>query len=414
MSLRLRWRIFRSSAIAALPVILALAGLSIPGHFSESKVHAQTGLGGPLPGITSLESTIFTGGQHVFVKLWDPLHGLGPVFTQHGCASCHSQPVPGGNSLQFATLFGKTNLDGSFNPLTEEGGPLLQQLSITKFQPSCVLNGEQVPLDATIVAKHQTPPAFGVGLINSIDDSSILANAVDMGEGIHGTANMVPDENGVVHVGHFGRKAQFVDLIQLTSQAVTHDLGVTNPLVPNEDLPQGQPIPQGCAVAAEPNDATGSQVMATFHYLEYLAPSTPGIGNANGQALFTTIGCAKCHTPSYTTNPMVSVPLDFNGNSITSKALSSQTVTLYSDLLLHDMGPGLADNIPSGQATGSQWKTTPLWGLSLRSSYLHDGRTTNLTTAIKDHGGEASIVIQNFSALSSSDQADLLTFLKSL
>jgi CxxC motif-containing protein (DUF1111 family) len=251
-------------------------------------------------------------------------------------------------------------------------------------------------------------------LINSINDNAILANAVDMGDGIHGTANMVSDEHGVVHVGHFGRKAQFVDLIQVASQAFTHDLGITNPLVPNEDLPQGQPIPPGCAVAAEPNDADGSQMMAAFHYLEYLAPSTPGAGNSNGQAVFTSIGCAKCHIPSYTTDPMVTVALDLNGNTILSKALSNQTVTLYSDLLLHDMGPGLADNIPLGQATGSQWKTTPLWGLSLRTAYLHDGRTTDLTSAIQAHAGEASIVIQNFNALSPSDQADLLTFLKSL
>lgn len=394
-------------------VLLAVSFFLIPSGIGVSSVDAQSSVGGPLPNLSSLESTLFTAGHHVFVKLWDSDHGLGPVFTEHGCASCHSGPAPGGSSPVSVTLFGKLNSDGSFNPLTNEGGMLLQPFSITKFQPTCQLAGERVPSDATIVAKHVTPAAFGSGLINSITDDSISANAVDKGMGIHGMTNMVLDENGVLHVGHFGRKAQFADLLQTTSEAMTHDIGITTPLLPNEDLPQGQPVPSGC-MAPEPNDFDGTQVVATFHFVEYLAPVTPGVPNPNGQALFTSIGCALCHLPSYTTPDKVVVPLDLQGHTITSKPLSLQTVNLYSDLLLHDMGPGLADNISIGQATGSQFRTIPLWGLSRRSQYLHDGRTTDLTTAIKDHGGEATMVIQNFNALSSQDQADLLSFLKSL
>lgn len=394
-------------------VLVAIACCLIPGNLGVSHVNAQSAVGGPLPNITSLESTLFTSGHLIFTKLWDPVHGLGPVFTQHGCVECHSSPAPGGSSPIAATLFGALNSDGSFNPLTAEGGIVLQPFSITKFQPSCQLPGEAIPGNATIVAQHLTPPVYGAGLINSITDDAISANAIDKGMGVHGMTNMVPDENGVLHVGHFGRKAQFADLLQTTSQAMVHDLGITSPLVPDEDLPQGQPIPQGCT-ASEPNDSDGSQVVAAFHFVEYLAPVTPGTPNSNGQALFTSVGCVLCHLTSYTTASQVVVPLDLNGNTITSKALSSQTVNLYSDLLLHDMGPGLADNISLGQATGTQWRTTPLWGLSRRSEYLHDGRTKDFTTAIQDHGGEATTVIQNFSALSSQDQADLLSFLKSL
>jgi CxxC motif-containing protein (DUF1111 family) len=392
--------------------LLAVGAISLSGRFPHAK--AQSTLGGPLPNLTTVETALFTSGQRNFFKLWDPIHGLGPVFTNTACTNCHSLPVPGGNSPQKITLFGTTNVDGSFNPLTNEGGPLLQPASISKFQPGCTLTGETVPGDATIVAQRLSPPTFGAGLINSIDENSILANAVDKGLGIHGTAGMVLDENGQTKVGRFGRKAQFADLLQFTSEALTHDLGITSPLIATEDLPQGQPIPPTCAVASEPNDAGGKQLIAIFHFVEYLAPSNPGTPNVNGQALFNSIGCALCHLPSYTTAPSVTVALDLNGKTLVSKALSNQPVNLYSDLLLHDMGAGLADNIQQGAATGSEWRTTPLWGLSLRRQYLHDGRTSNLTTAIQDHGGEAQQVVQSFNALSASDQADLLSFISSL
>ena len=405
------WSTVRIAGAMFAISLLGLGGLSLSGQFLDVK--AQSTLGGPLPNLTTAETALFNGGQQNFIKLWDPVHGLGPVFTNSGCANCHGRPVTGGNSPQKITLFGTTNLDGSFNPLTNEGGPLLQPNSISRFQPVCILPGESIPTDATIVGQRMSPPTFGSGLINSIDESAILANAVDKGMGIHGVANMVLDENGQTKVGRFGRKAQFADLVQFTSEALTHDLGITSPLLP-EDLPQGQPIPPTCAVAPQPNDAGGKQLIAIFHFVEYLAPSTPGTPNLNGQTVFNSIGCALCHLPSYTTAQSVKVALDLSGRTLTSKALSNQPVNLYSDLLLHDMGPGLADNIPQGLATGSQWRTTPLWGLSLRTQYLHDGRTTDLTTAIQDHGGEAAGVIQTFNTLSASDQADLLSFISSL
>lgn len=412
MNAKSYWPFARTLGAMFVVWLLAIGAISVSERFSDVK--AQSTLGGPLPNLTTLETALFTSGQKNFFKLWDPVHGLGPVFTNSACTNCHSQPAPGGNSPQKITLFGTTNPDGSFNPLTNEGGPLLQPISVSKFLPLCTLAGETIPADATIVAQRLSPPTFGAGLINSIDQNSILANAIDKGMGIQGTAGMVLDENGQSKVGRFGRKAQFADLLQFTSEALTHDLGITSPLISTEDLPQGQPIPPACAFAAEPNDASGKQMLAIFHFVEYLAPSNPGTPNVNGQALFNSIGCALCHLPSYTTAPSVSVALDLNGKTLVSKALSNQPVNLYSDLLLHDMGPGLADNIPQGAASGRQWRTTPLWGLSLRTQYLHDGRTNNLTTAIQDHGGEAQQVIDTFNVLSASDQADLLSFISSL
>ena len=408
----------RRSVLAAFALLMVIAAALIGGKFNSEPVHAQTTLGGPLPGLTSGQLTHFTTGMTQFDFPWDPVHGLGPVYTNTNCNNCHAVPVFGGyNTKNRVTLFGTLNSDGSFNPLTNEGGSQLQPLTVAKFIPQCSVAGEFIPTDATIIGQRLPPPLFGDGLIDNIDDSAIMANAVNKGMGIQGSVNMVADWNGNMRVGRFGQKAQNASLLQTVGLAFGHDIGITNPVVTTEDCPQGNcSIPGICVRRSELNDMNGVETVQMYDFLVYLAPNTPGTGNSNGQALFSSIGCALCHLPSYTTDPNVAIPVDFLGhvNGPPIVALSNQPVNLYSDLLIHDMGTGLADNIPQGQATGSQWRTTPLWGLSFRTVYLHDGRTTNLTKAITMHGGEATQVINAFKALSPSDQADLLAFIQSL
>jgi CxxC motif-containing protein (DUF1111 family) len=374
-------------------------------------------LGEPLANLTSLEETMFNAGVVPVAETWTFSRGLGPVFTQDACQACHASPVISGNSTQKVTLFGTLNSDGTFNPLTNEGGMFLQPNSVSQFNSRCVLAGETVPSNATIVAQHQTPQAFGMGLIDSIPGGAILAQAVPKGLGIQGTANMVQDQNGKTVVGRFGYKAQYGTLLQTVAEAMVHDIGITNPIVPAEDLPQGNPIPKNCSIAPEPND-NGTALVNAFHYELYLAPSPPGNPNQNGQALFTSIGCALCHLPSYTTGPNIQVLATWGGKSFFSKALSNQAVSLYSDLLLHDMGSDLADGLPLGLASGSMFRTAPLWGLSTRiasgNGLLHDGQAGNVNAAILDHGGEAEQVIGQFQALSPTDQADLIAFVSSL
>lgn len=408
----------RRRSLAAFALLVTIAALLVYGKLDSQRVYAQTTLGGPLPGLTTSQLNHFTIGLSQFDFSWDPVHGLGPVYTNTNCNHCHATPVDGGYSTNNrVTLFGTLNTDGSFNPLTNEGGIQLQPLTVAKFIPGCTVVGEVVPADATIVAKRLPPPLFGDGLIDNIDDSAIMANAVNKGMGIQGTANMVPDWNGNTRVGHFGHKGQIASLVQTVGLAFGHDVGITNPVDMNEDCPQGNcTIPPNCVKRSELNDMNGVETIQIYDFLVYLAPNTPGSGNTNGQALFTSIGCALCHLPSYTTDPNVAIPVDFLGhvNGPPILALSNQPVNLYSDLLIHDMGPGLADNIPQGGASGSQWRTTPLWGLSFRTVYLHDGRTTSLTKAITMHGGEATQVINLFKGLSPQDQADLLAFIQSL
>ena len=385
--------------------VLFIAACSLL-QLAAAHTRSQRSLGGPLPGLTPLETVLFNQGGKFFSFRWTPKRGLGPVFMRTSCVACHSEPDGGGNSKQQVTLF-----QGGNSAL--EGGPYLQQyLSI----PGCPLGkGEVVPTDATVVARHQVPQTFGAGLINSIPDSSIQAQAIDKGMGIHGAVNIVLDEIGHLRAGHFGYKAQYADLIQNSFQDMDHFLGVTTVYLPVEDPPNGNPIPPGCLRAPEPND-DGSGLLGVFHYEVYLDSPTPGSGNSNGQALFTSIGCALCHLPTYTTAPQVLVPIDFDGHFITSAALSNQPVNLYSDLLLHDLGPALADGIVFGQSTGSQFRTAPLWGLGSRltTGLLHDGRAADVRSAINFHQGEATEVIANFNALSASDQADLLAFVDSL
>lgn len=388
----------------------------------SSSVNAATFVqGSPIAKLSPLENTMFNTGFQPFNKVWDPLQGVGPVFTDVQCSLCHSDPgsVAGGNSTRKVTFVGKINTDGSYNDLSSEGGPQIQPFSNQKFKSQCNLAGEVVPSDATIVAAHQAPQLFGLGLIDNIPDSSILANAVDKGMGIHGVANMVLDEKNMLRVGRFGQKSQAATLVQMSANAMVHELGVTNPIFATEDLPQGKPIPAFCSIKTEPND-NGTNELDIYHYLLYLAPKTPGTGNTNGQLQFNTIGCALCHIPTYTTNSSVMVQVDTTGRMIVSKALAGQSVNLYSDLLLHDMGGTLGDGLQEGLATGTQFRTAPLWGLASRlqsgDGLMHDGRAKDVATAISLHSGspEASQVITMFNGLSSQNQADLIAFISSL
>jgi CxxC motif-containing protein (DUF1111 family) len=426
-----RWLILLSLSL------VFILGLTLLQRSQQKTVRAAEGApqGTPIANLSNLETTLFDSGYTVFNKTWSLSGGLGPVFTQADCSTCHANPVAGGGSpttiLRKDVLFATTNGDGSFNNMASQGGPLQQQQSVSEFKPNCKLAGEMVPSNATLRDSRLAPAAMGMGLIDSIPDAAIIAQAqleqTNMADGIAGQANLQPDENGSIRPGRFGYKAEAVDLVQFVSAAMVGELSVTNEIFPNEPLPQGQPIPTGCEIAPEPND-TGANMVAMYHYLLYLAPNPfPQNVDSNGETQFSMVGCSLCHLPSYTTGPKVEVWETWPEGSevIFSKALSNQPAMLYSDLLLHNMG-NLGDGFPSldgngnptGVATGNQFRTTPLWGLSLRSIYLHDGRAKTLADAIADHdlgtGSEAHQVILNYDALSSQDQADLLTFIGSL
>lgn len=405
-------------------------------------------LGGFLSGLNSTEQRMvflpITGGQALFTLLWKPAgDGFGPLYTQPGCAECHSTPVAGGAGSVQVTRFGTLNSDGSFNKLENEGGPVLHPNSVgaqpvgsLQHLAGCSLPPNAIPSDATIISLRQTPPVFGDGLIDAIADSTIVANQtfqagdpVSQALGIHGVANLEPDLAGNLRPGRFGWKAQQVSLLGFSGEAELFELGISDPEFPNENQPQSGTIPPSCEVArSEPNDPTGVSNNLTVNFAAFaafLAPPIPAAPTADtiaGQQTFVSIGCADCHMPSMQTQANFKLPRDFpvplgSGATEPSVVLSNQTANLFSDLLIHDMGQGLNDSTPQGQASGSQWRTAPLWGLSHKVFLLHDGRCTGsnaIPCAITAHGGEANTVIGNYLVLTPAQQAEVLAFLSSL
>ena len=385
-------------------------------------------LGDPLPNLAPIEASKFSSGQTEFYRDWGPKEGLGPVYTDGSCTRCHKSPVIGGGARRLSTYFGLTNPDGSFDQFYL-GGPFLQPLSIAPLLRGCTLPGEQVPAGAT-VEKRLVSPLFGFGLIDAIADADIL-NQVTFedvnyqSDGIDPLANLVLDYKGNLRPGRFGHKAQLPTLLQQVATNFAHDIGITNPLIPDEDCPQGDcDVPPACVVDTNEPNASQAELFNLGAFLRFLAPPVPTQTGLPGEAIFISIGCIECHLPSYQTPLQVFYDIDLNGHQFgPSPSLSNQPVNLYSDLLLHDMGPLNAGTFPAGtlitgQASPPMWRTAPLWGTSVRTVFWHDGRSKDISSAILQHSpdgtGEAAVVLQRYKALSPSDQTLLIQFVQSL
>jgi CxxC motif-containing protein (DUF1111 family) len=287
-------------------------------------------------------------------------------------------------------------------------------------------------------------PIFGDGLIENIDDATILANQAASTEmkaalGIHGHPNRTSNDgaSGRFSVGgtdpvsgqpnrsgndgtitRFGWKAQNKSLLMFAGEAYNVEVGVTNELFPTERPEPGHSLPPGCKTNATPEDASNpgltgpavnSDITAFASFMRLLnqpTPAPPTPSTVRGQALFSQAGCALCHTPSMRT-----------AISNFDPSLTNVQANLFSDLLVHNMGTGLADGVVQGSASGQEFRTTPLWGIGQRIFFLHDGRTSDLLQAIRAHassGSEANGSITLFNNLSPSQQQDLLNFLRSL
>ena len=402
----------RSFITAVILTATLFVGLLIEGCDSQNHGNPREEIaefGRPITGLTDEQLNLFNDGLAEFTRIRTAETGLGPVFNERSCTACHRDPAIGGdiNDLSIIqTLFG-TEISNSFNELKSVGGDLLQTRGIGEEIEGCPV-GEVIPDEATIVATRQIPPLFGDGLIEAIPEEVIMANEdpddLD-GDGISGRAHFSLFYEMITR---FGVKADIPDLDTFTGFALVREMGVTNPhdvfVTIFEQLPQGQPIPDGCDLVGG-FEASFEELEAIGAFQRFLAPPPRGeITEAvsDGEAVFEEIGCSKCHIDSLSTG----------ANEI--EALSNKDVELYSDLLLHDMGPELADGIEKGPAKGYEFRTTPLWGLRTRNFYLHDGRTDSLEEAIKLHGGEAETVIDRFSGLSQEELDSLMAFLNSL
>lgn len=428
------------------------------------------GAGGPLKNLTSDESAFFQDGASRFAEVEvvarGANNGLGPRFNSNQCLSCHSHPAAGGTSpaqnplIALATLSGAKNTVPWFitangpirearfkkNPDGTNDGNVHALFVITgrTDAPGCnitqpdfgqagdALSGQGG--NANVIFRIPTP-LFGAGLIESISGSAILANmqanaSAKEDMGIAGHANSILSGNANLSandgtITRFGWKAQNKSAIMFAGEAYNVEMGISNQLFPQErdETPE-------CLFVPSPNDtnnftatSTGavnpavlSDIEAFANFVRMLAPPAPAPdtpSSVSGRAAFAKAGCDQCHTPSFTTGKSIA-----SGSSTSpSAALSNQTVNLFSDLLVHHMGTGLADGITQGSAGPDEFRTAPLWGVGQRVFFLHDGRTSNLVEAIEDHrsaGSEANKVIERFNSLSAQEQQDLINFLRSL
>jgi len=371
--------------------------------FSKNAHALQVGVS--LPGLTSEERAAFQSGQAEFVAAESVAEGLGPVFNGTSCVGCHSTPTVGGAGLIRDTRIG-TLTNGTFNGLGNLGGSLLQKQGIGAIN-GCNVVGEVVPAAATIVADRRPTPLFGMGLVEATPDEtfSALAQAQSGNDaGVSGRVNLVPDlVSGGMRVGRFGWKAATSNLVQQAAAAYLNEMGITTSLFPADSCPQGDCTQQACdGVPGIEDDGEGVMAFATFMRFLAAPPEAKLTGQARaGENSFQQLGCATCHVATLTTG------------SSSVAALDHVSFHPYSDFLLHDMG-ALGDGIVQGQATGTEMRTAPLWGVSQQPFFLHDGRAATLAEAILAHDGEARTARERFTALDSHNQQKVLDFLSAL
>ena len=272
-----------------------------------------------------------------------------------------------------------------------------------------------------LLSPRVAPPMIGLGLLEAISDEDILAHADEDdkdGDGISGRPNRVFSHllNGV-SIGRFGWKAGQAVIAEQSADAAAGDIGLSNPLAP---YPAGDctPAQTACRAALNGNDEDGFEASAevmdliVFYSKNLAVPMRRNVGNAEvlrGKKLVYESGCVSCHTPKFATRKDYAVA-----------ALGGELIFPYSDLLLHDMGEGLADNRPEGLASGTEWRTAPLWGLGYTRTVnghtflLHDGRARDVVEAILWHGGEAQKARDAFAAMTKTDRDAIVSFLNSL
>jgi CxxC motif-containing protein (DUF1111 family) len=385
--------------------------------------------------------------------------GLGPRFNENSCAVCHAQPAVGGTSPavnpQFTVISSgvassATNVRPAFvlqnGPVREARFPFFFDVNgnanvndpnggvedlftISGLAGAGACNIQQ-PSFAQAAAVNNLifripTPVFGGGLMENIDDSTLLANAAN-NSGSFGTSGTFQHNGNDGTISRFGWKAQNKSLMIFAGEAYNVEQGVSNEAFPQERPIPGEGrttgLPANCRVNPTPEDhthfdadnlGTSGDVVKFAIFMRLLAAPTPSTTTPGGAAsisagrtVFNAIGCAACHTASLTTTT----------SSITP-GLNNATANLFSDIEIHHMGTGLNDNVSQGGAGGDQFRSAPLWGLGQRIFFLHDGRTSNLLTAIAQHsssGSEANGVIANFNALSAANKQNLLNFLRSL
>ena len=412
---------------------------------SDPGLRGGPGAGQPFAtGLTGGELASFDNGLMEFIQTEDVPAGLGPRFNFDSCGGCHIQPAFGGSSpppssgnpqvLQaarmapYSTIPSFLSVNGPIrevrfvrSPTGALDGGVKAIFTITgrpDAPSTCAITQPDFSYGPNMIFRIPTP-VFGAGLIETITDTTLKNNLMsDPGGmkarfGIRGHLNTNGNDGTVTR---FGWKAQNKSLLLFSGEAYNVEMGVTNELFQNEREEDPNCATNGLAENHTDFDTGDSaDIVGFMTFMRFLDQPTPACGVVgqpacsasvnNGRYLFTSTGCATCHTPSLTTGLS---PVD---------ALNQKQVKLYSDLALHHMGTTLADNVAQGNAAGDEFRTAPLWGVGQRAFFMHDGRTSDLLQAILAHsssGSEAVNVITAFQALTASQKQDILNFLRSL
>jgi len=375
-------------------------------------------------GIEEPPGDTFALDQAQFERRHDASTGLGPVFNATACVECHNNGVAGAASQFTEQRVGHNDANGNFvNPTIaiNGGANTITGRSIVNDRSICPQAQEHVPDAENVRTLRAVLNTLGDGFVESVDDKTYLAIAANQAATtsgmIHGEVIQVPvlEAPGKTGVGKFGWKDQDPTLLSFSGDAYLNEMGVTNRLKPKD-------VNSVCKVTTDPEDTPDALGMADIdHFAQFIrgtqAPPRDTVLAATpdaiaGQNLFNSVGCVTCHVATLTTDPPGTV---LNGGTyIVPAALGNKVFHPYGDFLLHDVGTG--DGIvQAGPAdTANKLRTVPLWGLHIKSRFMHDNASTTLSDAIQRHGGEAQEVIQNFHFLSASQQQQLITFLKSL
>jgi CxxC motif-containing protein (DUF1111 family) len=395
----------------------------------------NAGAGGAMANLTVKEAKFFDAGldefeevQSVTGSVANTEEGLGPRFNSNSCVSCHAHPAAGGTSppmnpqvsvgppseVQTLKSLSIISDDGPVREVRfQSDGGVHDLFTITGLDGAgyCQIAQPQFGLHLAELRFRIPTPVFGLGLIEAIEDATILKNEGPKQFGINGVANRNGNDGTVTR---FGWKAQNKSLVIFSGEAYNVEQGVTNELFPDERGEGGMPDPENCRkIRPAPQDYVNydltqpqqviDNVNAFANFMRFLAAPVPvsSYGSVTpaqvtaGEAAFNKAGCNVCHMKSMTT-----------GRHATA-ALANKSVNLFSDLILHNIGTG--DGISQGGANGDQFRTTPLWGVGQRLFFLHDGTATNLVDAIKAHGGEAAGVKDNFNGVGADATSNLTT-----
>lgn len=436
MSIRRNALLFCSAGAlaAALAAVAQRHATEAPAGFTTPTLGQIVGPSGQLigdPGSQSVSNGIveppgdtFALDQAQFERRHDPITGLGPVFNATSCVECHNNGVAGAAGQFTEIRAGHNDVHGNFaNPVvTIDGGAgIISGRSIINDRSICPQAQEHVPDSENIRAVRAVLNTLGDGFVEAVEDRTFFAiAAIQPAESrgmIHGEVVEVPvlEAPGYTAVGKFGWKDQDPSILSFSADAYLNEMGVTNRLKPKD-------VTSVCKVTNDPEDTPDALGLADIdHFAQFIRgtqapPRDTSLAEtadaAAGQISFRAVGCNICHVETLVTAPVGTV-LNAGAYRV-PEALGNKIIHPFGDFLLHDVGTG--DGIVQGGPpdTANKMRTAPLWGLHIKSRFMHDNASLTLSDAIRRHRGEARLVIERFTVLSSLEQQQLLTFVKSL